>query len=301
MISYRAAVLRSAGARLTVETVTAQGMADTDVLVKIGATGLCHTDLEVVDGSLRFPMPIVLGHEAAGIVAETGADVETLRRGDRVVLSWNPCCGHCFYCDGGLPILCEQYLATGPSAFHFDGRSRARTADGTDLHHLMYVGSFAEYAIVDARQAIRVPDELPYDVACLIGCGVTTGAGAALNIASIGPATAVMVIGCGAVGLAAIQGARLGGARTIVAVDLDPGKLALASRMGASHFANAGSDDVVAMARSLTAGRGADCIIEAAGNEAAFRLSTEAVRPGARSSGSAKPTSRRTSPSAGAR
>ncbi|HEY8871411.1 MAG TPA: zinc-binding dehydrogenase, partial [Stellaceae bacterium] len=203
-----------------------------------------------------------------------------LKVGDHVVLSWNPHCGHCFYCERDLPILCETYLAHGPKAVAFDGESRTRLHDGRELKRLMFLGAFAEYAVVADHQAIVVPRELPFDRACLIGCGVMTGVGAALNIATIGHGDTVMVIGCGAVGLSAVQGARLAGAGEIIAVDLDAGKLALAGRVGATSLVDARSEDPIAVARAKTTGRGADVVFEAAGSPQSFRASVEAVRPG---------------------
>ena len=279
-LQYRAAVLHAAKMPLAVETVTAAALKPTDVLVRIRAAGLCHTDLEEIEGSLRFPMPIVLGHEAAGVVEEVGTEAHGVTKGDHVVLSWNPHCGHCFYCDRDLPILCEEYLGEGPKARAFDGESRGKLADGRDLRHLMYLGSFGEYCIVPDQQAIVVPKEMPFDRACLIGCGVMTGVGAALNLGAIAHGDAVMVIGCGAVGLAAVQGARLAGAGAIIAVDLDPAKLALATTLGATHRVNASNDDPVAAAKLETKGRGVDVVIESAGSLAAFRVTAEAVRPG---------------------
>jgi S-(hydroxymethyl)glutathione dehydrogenase/alcohol dehydrogenase len=279
-IQYRAAVLHGVGAPMIVEPVAREGLGPGDVLVRIKAAGLCHTDLEVITGSLRYPLPIVLGHEAAGIVEELGPGAQGLQVGDHVVLSWNPHCGHCFYCERDLPILCETYLAHGPKALAFDGTSRARLRDGHEVGQLMFLGAFAEYAVVADHQAIVVPKELPFDRACLIGCGVMTGVGAALNIAAIGYGDTVMVIGCGAVGLAAVQGARLAGAGEIIAVDLDPAKLALAERVGATSRVDARHEDPAAVARAKTAGRGADVVFEAAGRPLSFRASLEAARPG---------------------
>ncbi len=279
-LQYRAAVLHAARTPMSVETVTLTGLKPTDVLVRIRAAGLCHTDLEVIEGSLRYPLPIVLGHEAAGVVEQVGPAARGVREGDHVVLSWNPHCGHCFYCDRDAPILCEQYLGEGPKALPFDGESRIRLTDGRPLQQLMFLGSFAEYCIVSDQQAIPVPKEIPFDRACLIGCGVMTGVGAALNLGAIAHGDTVMVIGCGAVGLSAVQGARLAGAGAIIAVDIDPSKLDLARRLGATHGVNASSDDAVAAAKRETSGRGVDVVIEAAGSAAAFRITTEAVRPG---------------------
>src|SRR5438045_3628038 len=279
-IEYRAAVLHAVRAPMTVETVVAGPLRANDVLVRIKAAGLCHTDLEVIAGSLRYPMPIVLGHEAAGVVEAIGPEARGVAVGDHVILSWNPHCGHCFYCDRDLPILCETYLAHGPKAVAFDGKHRARLGDGRELGQLMFLAAFAEYCIVADHQAIAVPKELPFDRACLIGCGVMTGVGAALNVAEIGYGDTVMVVGCGAVGLAAVQGARLAGAGTIFAVDLDEKKLDLATKVGATDRINARSEDVATTAKAKSGGRGVDVVLEAAGSPASFRMSVEAVRPG---------------------
>ena len=279
-LQYRAAVLHAVQMPMSIETITASELKPNDVLVRIRAAGLCHTDLEVIEGSLRYPLPIVLGHEAAGVVEQVGAAARGVKVGDHVVLSWNPHCGHCFYCDRDAPILCEQYLGEGPKAVAFDGETRATLADGRQLQQLMFLGSFGEYCVVSDQQAIPVPKEIPFDRACLIGCGVMTGAGAALNLGAIAHGDAVMVIGCGAVGLAAVQGARLAGAGAIIAVDIDPAKLVLAARMGATRGVDASKDDAVAAAKRETKGRGVDVVIEAAGSASAFRVTPEAVRPG---------------------
>jgi S-(hydroxymethyl)glutathione dehydrogenase/alcohol dehydrogenase len=277
--SFKAAILSGFGEPLWIEEVCITGLKDSDVLVRIKAAGLCHTDLEVIVGQLKCPLPIVLGHEAAGVVEAAGAAAEGVRPGDHVILSWNPHCGHCFYCDRDLPILCETYLREGARSKHFDGEARL-TQNGHDLHQLMFLGAFAEFCVVPAHCAIPVSKRIPFEAACLIGCGVMTGAGAALNVAQIGFGDTVMVIGCGAVGLSAVQGARLAGAGHIIAVDLLPEKLALALELGATHTVEAGTGDAIKTAKDLTAGRGADVVIESAGNGASFRLSAEAARPG---------------------
>jgi S-(hydroxymethyl)glutathione dehydrogenase/alcohol dehydrogenase len=269
-LSFRAAVLHAPRSPLMVETIVADALKPGDVLVRIKAAGLCHTDLEVIEGSLRYPMPIVLGHEAAGIAEEIGSAANGVTVGDHVILSWNPHCGHCFYCDHDLPILCETYLAQGPRAVAFDGESRVSLGDGGDLRQLMFLGAFGEYCVVPAEQAIVVPKELPFDRACLIGCGVMTGVGAALNVAAIEYGGAVMVIGCGAVGVSAVQGARLAGAGEIIAVDLDDTKLALAAKMGATSLVNAKREDATAIAKAKTGGRGVDTVLEAAGSPRAY-------------------------------
>jgi S-(hydroxymethyl)glutathione dehydrogenase/alcohol dehydrogenase len=278
-MKFRAAVLRQPRGKLTIETVEAGSLKPDDVLVRIRATSLCHTDLEVIEGQLVMPMPIVLGHEGAGTIEKIGGSVHGLAPGDPVIISWNPHCGHCFYCEQDQPILCETFINNGPKALQFDGEKRL-SLDGDPLHQLMYIAAFAEYCIVPAQSAIKVPAEIPFDRACLIGCGVMTGFGAATRIAKIAFGTSALVIGCGAVGLSAIQGAHLSGAQRVIAVDLDDRKLALARSLGASDTLNAAQGDLIAGIHALTGGRGADYVFEAAGNERAFRFSAEAVRPG---------------------
>jgi S-(hydroxymethyl)glutathione dehydrogenase / alcohol dehydrogenase len=276
---FRAAVLHRPGEGLRIETVELGALQPGDALVRIRATSLCHTDLEVIDGQLDYPMPIVLGHEAAGTVEAVGAAVTGLAPGDPVVLSWNPHCGHCFYCERDEPILCETYLRLGPRAVQFDGSARLSLA-GAPVHHLMFLGSFAEFCVVPAQSAVCVPAGIPFDRACLIGCGVMTGVGAATRIARLSYGASALVVGCGAVGLSAVQGARLAGAGRIIAVDLDRRKLDLARRVGATDVIDGAAADALAAIRALTQGRGADHVFEAAGNASAFRLSAEAVRPG---------------------
>lgn len=278
-MEFKAAVLHEVGAPLAIETVTSGPLQSNDVLVKIRASSICHTDLEVISGDLPYPLPMVLGHEAAGTVVEVGANVTHVAPGDSVVLSWNPHCGHCYYCDKGLPIQCETYQKHRNTGTHFDGGHRL-SLNGQPLNILMYLGGFAEYAVVAANSAVKVPAQMPLDRACLIGCGVMTGVGAATNIAKVEFGSSTVIIGCGAIGLSAIQGARLSGASRIIAVDLNPAKLALARQVGATDVIEAGTADVIAEIKKLTEGRGADYVFEAAGHEDVFRLSIDICRPG---------------------
>jgi S-(hydroxymethyl)glutathione dehydrogenase/alcohol dehydrogenase len=278
-LRFRAAVLTEPGAQLRVETIEAEPPRAGEVLVRIAAAGLCHTDLEVIEGQLVYPMPIVPGHEAAGTIAAVGPGVDPGRVGEHVVLSWNPHCGHCFHCGRGQPILCERYVSQGPQAVAFDGSTRL-SLGGRPVRTMMHIAGFAEYAIVTDACAVSVPLDMPLDRACLLGCGVLTGVGAATRIARLRYGDTAMVIGCGAVGLSAVQGARLAGASQIMAVDLDDAKLAIAREVGATHTVNVRLADPVAAVRAITGGRGADCVLEAAGNEASFRCSTEACRLG---------------------
>lgn len=279
-MEFRAAVLHEIGAPLVVETVQCGDLQHGDVLVRMRASGLCHTDLEVIDGSLSYPLPIVLGHEGAGVVEAVGPGVTLVAPGDHVVCSWNPSCGHCFYCDRGQPILCEPFVENQPQGRLLDGGIRLSVA-GRPLHHFSVVSSHAQFAIVPESGAIRVPKAIPFDRACLIGCGVMTGVGATHNVVPVQMGANVLVIGCGAVGLNAVQGAALKRAGTIIAVDVDPQKLERARAFGATHCIDPTQGDATAEVKRLTEGRGADCVYECAGREPAMRLAFEAARPGA--------------------
>ena len=232
-LRFRAAVLSEAGRKLRIETVEAEQPRAGEVLVRIAAAGLCHTDLEVIQGQLVYPMPIVLGHEAAGIIAAVGPGVDPGRVGERVVLSWNPHCGRCFHCERGQPILCDKYVSQGARAVAFDGTTRL-SLGGQPVQTMMHIAAFAEYAVVTDACAVAIPPDMPLDCACLLGCAVLTGVGAATRIAGLRYGETAMVIGCGAVGLSAVQGARLAGASQIIAVDLDDAKLAMAQGFGSN-------------------------------------------------------------------
>jgi len=278
-MKFKAAVLHEVGGPLTVEEAEVGDLQPSDVLVRIGASGLCHTDLEVIQGSLAYPMPIVLGHEGAGVVEAVGDAVTRVKPGDHVVCSWNPHCGDCFYCDRDQPILCEVFSRHQPRGHLLDGTARLRLGGG-ELHHFSVVSSHAQYCVVPESGAIVVPAEIPFDRACLIGCGVMTGVGAAARFARVAPGAAIAVFGVGAVGLNALQGAALCGAETLIAVDVAPWKLDLARSFGATDVVDAGAGDPVAAIKDLTGGRGADYVIECAGLPATFRQGVEATRPG---------------------
>jgi S-(hydroxymethyl)glutathione dehydrogenase/alcohol dehydrogenase len=278
-MKFRAAVLNRVNEPMTLDTLTMAPLEGGDVLVRIRASGLCHTDLEVMQGSLAYPLPIVLGHEGAGVVEAVGRDVTQVKPGDHVVCSWNPHCGHCFYCERQLPILCEPFRRHQPRGLLMDGTTRM-ARDGERVYHYSVTSTHAEYTVVPESGAIPVPKELPFDRACIIGCGVMTGIGAVVRKAKVEAGASVVVIGCGAVGLNAIQGAKLADAERIIAIDVGAAKLALAVEFGATHTLNAAAGDAAEQIRALTAGRGADYVFEAAGNTSAFRLSVECVRPG---------------------
>ena len=279
MIEFEAAVLSAVGRPLSIERVRIGALGPDDVLVRIKASGLCHTDLEVMQGSLAYPMPIILGHEGAGIVEAVGGAVVDVKVGDSVVCSWNPHCGHCFYCERDLPILCEVYTAHQPKGHLFDGQSRLAGAKGK-IHHFSVVSSHAQYAVVPQSGAIVVPPEIPHDRACLIGCGVMTGVGAAARLARIEPGSSVAVIGCGAVGLNAIQGAIIAGAGQVIAIDRAQARLDLARQFGATQTLMGDPAAILDGVKAVSQGRGADYVLEAAGSEIGFRIGAEITRPG---------------------
>ena len=232
-----------------------------EVLVRLGASGVCHSDLHVVDGEWPRPTPVVMGHEGAGVVEAVGEDVGDLAVGDHVVLSWFYPCRRCRHCAEGRAWACTGTRA-GQCVLD-DGTTRFRRASGEDVFTYLAVGSMAERTVVPAAGAIAVPRELPLDVAALIGCAVTTGVGAVVNTARVRAGSSVVVLGCGGVGLSVVMGAALAGAEPIVAVDVSEEKLALAREVGATHAVRAGADadaEVVA----LTEG-GADYAFEAIG------------------------------------
>ena len=280
---YRAAVLHAPGVGHSIEEVELQPLAADDVLVRLHASGLCHTDLEVIQGALPYPLPIVLGHEGAGVVERVGPCVTQVKPGDHVVCSWNPHCGHCFYCERDQPVLCEPYTRYQPAGRLLDGGSRYRLVGGPLLNHFSTTSTHAEYTVVPESGAIAVPTDIPFDRACLIGCGVMTGVGAAVRLARVEPGSTAVVVGCGAVGLHAIQGARLQQADTIVAIDLDPARLELARLCGATHLmgpSDGGAAAQIAAVKAMSGGRGADFVFECAGGEAPLQLALECTRPG---------------------
>jgi S-(hydroxymethyl)glutathione dehydrogenase/alcohol dehydrogenase len=275
---FQAAVLRAYNTPLSIESLHLRDLRDTDVVVRIAATSLCHTDLEAVTGQLSVPLPIVPGHEAAGIVEWIGPAVQRCKPGDHAILSWNPHCGECFYCRNRQRILCQTYRDRAASAFHFDGQPRFY-CDESPTHQLMYTGSFAELTVVSEDSVVPITKDMPLDRACLIGCGVMTGVGAVINVAKVEAGSCVSVIGCGAVGLSVIQGARMSNAERIIAIERDADKLELARALGATHTLLA-DESLLEMSIKCTHGRGADYVFEAAGNPRAFQASLDLVRPG---------------------
>jgi len=285
--AMRAAVLRGTGAAapyavsrpLSIETVRLQPPGRDEVRVRVRAAGLCHSDLSVIDGSRPRPLPMLLGHEAAGEVVELGAGVSGLRLGDQVVFSFVPMCGCCDPCACGRPVLCEAGAAANARGTLLDGAIRLSDARQAPLHHHLGVSGFAEYAVVSERSAVRIDPDLPASIAALFGCAVMTGVGAVVNTAGVRPGESVAVFGLGGVGLSALLGAAACSAWPLVAVDVVPAKLALARELGASHCIDARGGDVAAQVREATRG-GADHAIETAGNERVLAAAYAATRRG---------------------
>ncbi len=271
-----AAVLHKAHTALVVEEIELAPLKSEDVLVSITACGVCHSDLHIVNGQPGRPFPLVLGHEAAGIVQEAGESVATVKPGDHVVLSFHPYCGKCRECASARTYRCT--LRKGPPGYAWDGAVRM-TLRGQPLYQMTPVPGFARHAIVHQSSAIKVADDVPLDKACLIGCAVATGIGAALNTADVQPGSSVVVIGCGGIGLNVVQGARLAGAATIIAVDTMVHKLALATQFGATAVINASSENVVKRVRELT-GRGADYAFEAIGRPETIQQAYDCIGMG---------------------
>jgi alcohol dehydrogenase len=245
-----------------------------ELLVRVRAAGLCHSDLSVIDGSRPRVMPMVLGHEAAGEVVELGPGVEHFARGDSVVLAFVPACGHCAPCAAGRAALCEPGAAANVAGTLLSGETRF--ADG--LHHHLGVSAFCDHVVVSAASAVKVPASLAPEVAALFGCAVLTGVGAVLNAALVEPGGRVAIFGLGGVGLAALLGAVLAGAQTIVAVDVVEAKLELARELGATHAVRA-SEGVVEAVREITGG-GAEQAIETVGSERVLEQAYQATRRG---------------------
>ena len=236
----RAAVLGGAGQAVEICELELAAPAAGEVEVEIAAAGVCGSDLHVLRGEWDVPLPVVLGHEGAGVVSRLGPDVTALEVGDHVILSWVPQCGRCRQCEAGRPWQCELVATVvAPGGVLFDGSSRW-SRDGETVHHYLGVSSFAERVVVPESGAIRIRRDAPLDVVAIVGCAVATGVGAVRNTAQVPPGATVAVIGCGGVGLSVIQGARLAGAARIVACDLDPGKLEVARRLGATDAVAAG-------------------------------------------------------------
>ena len=269
--TVRAAVVHEVGAPFVIEEIELAPTGPHDVRVKMAASGVCHSDLSVQKGTIPFLFPTVLGHEGAGVVVEVGEAVTRVAPGDHVVLTWMPACRRCFWCLRGQAMLCEVGLAESLSGAY-------ATVGGTPLVRGLGTATFGEETLVPEGEVVRVDPSVPLELAALVGCALATGVGAVWHTAHVTPGSTVAVVGCGGVGLSVIQGARLAGATTIVAVDQVASKLDTAKAMGATAVVDASSEDAVAAVRAHTGGRGADFGFEVVGRAETIRT---AVRGGA--------------------
>lgn len=274
----RAAVMRAPHEPLTVEEVELDSPKRDEVLVRIEASGICRSDLSYIDGKWPAPLPIVLGHEGAGVIEAVGEGVDPARVGERVVLTFSPACGACRFCLEGRANLCLDAAAGLDSGFLRDGTTRL--ADGaTRVHHLAYVSSFASHAVVPANGALAVDAALDPHVGCLLGCGVTTGVMSVVRRANVRPGDAIAVFACGGVGLSAVVGARMVTADPIIAVDMLPEKRAFAERLGATHLIDPSEGDPAEQIRAIVLG-GVDVAFEALGNVDVIDQAFRSVRDG---------------------
>lgn len=266
----RAAVLFEVGKPLELCEVDVDPPREGEVLIRMAAGGVCHSDLHAMTGHLVAPLPAILGHEGAGVVAEVGPGVRSLKPGDHVVPLWRLSCGQCEYCTAERPALCPAGTQIRMTGRLLDGTTRFRFR-GQEIKHFAGVSAFSEYTVVPEGAALRIPEDLPLDRAALLGCAVITGVGAVIHCARVRPGSSVAVFGAGGVGLNVIQGAHLAGASTIIAVDVVERKLGFARQFGASHTVDARAGDPVAQVRALTGGRGVDYAFEVVGTPATMR------------------------------
>ena len=257
-----AAVLWEVGQRWSVEEVELDDPMPGEVRVRLASSGLCHTDDHGVKGDMPIGLPIVGGHEGAGVVEEVGAGVTRLKPGDHVVMSFMPACGHCRWCASGNSVLCDRGAAIMAGIPIADGKPRTH-ARGQGLGRMSLLGTFSPYAVVHQDSCVKIDDDIPLELASLVGCGVATGFGAAVNRAQVGPGDTVVVVGCGGIGSSAIQGAQIAGAEIIVAVDPVPFRRQQCELLGATHSA-ASMEEAMPLVTELTNGVMADKTIMAA-------------------------------------
>jgi S-(hydroxymethyl)glutathione dehydrogenase / alcohol dehydrogenase len=277
-MKMKAAVMKQVNAPLSIEEVEIDGPKPREVLVKVLATGVCHSDLNSLQDETT-PVPTILGHEGAGVVIEVGENVTTVKPGDKVALSWVPFCGICEFCQTGQVNLCE--MAFGPmfTGTLLDGTSRLRCG-GEVVYHNSLLSTFAEYTVVPEMSCVKLPDEIGMAQASLIGCGVATGYGAAVKSAKVTPGSTVAIFGIGGVGVNAIQGAKIAGASKIIACDVKEKNLQLAKTFGATHTVNVMDKDPVEVIKELTRGLGVHFAIDCTGNTKVASTAWQATRKG---------------------
>lgn len=260
----KAAVCYEFGKPLAIEEVEIAPPGEGEVKVRVATTAVCHSDIHDIKGELPGPLPFVGGHEVAGYIEEAGRSARSVEEGDPVVVSLLSSCGTCYYCNTGLPHLCQAKFAPNPEV-------RLRNQYGKALDQKAGVGGFAEYVVVKESQVVKIPGDMPIDRASLLACGVTTGFGGVVNRARVRPLSSVVVVGTGGVGINAIQGAAFSGAHPVIAVDILDGKLKFAAAFGATHTVNAGREDAVETVKKITGGTGADYVFVTVGSVDAIK------------------------------
>ncbi|HBK79695.1 MAG TPA: alcohol dehydrogenase [Nitrospinae bacterium] len=275
----RAAVFYGPGQPLAIEEIEVAPPKGGEVLVKMAAAGVCHSDHHAMTGAMPTPTPIVLGHEGAGVVEEVGPGVTSLKKGDHVVSIWRYSCGACEYCLTARPQLCPKGADMRLNGSLSDGTKRFKIGD-TEIGHFLGVSTFSEYSVMSERSAMKIRDDMPLGKAAIVSCAVITGVGAVINAAKVRPGESIAIFGAGGIGLNAVQGAALAGADPIIAVDVFQNKLDMARTFGATHFVNASDENPVERIRELTGGQGAHYAIEAIGNPEAATQAFNCIRRG---------------------
>jgi S-(hydroxymethyl)glutathione dehydrogenase/alcohol dehydrogenase len=278
-MKINAAVYESGNRTLTIDELELAPPQAGEVLVRLAASGVCHSDYHVIKGEWTVETPIVLGHEGAGVVEAVGEGVSNVSEGDHVILSWVPYCGHCAYCLAGRPVLCSSAPQTGFVGVMPDGTTRL-SRDGQPVYSYCGTGTFGGRTVVAASAAIPIRRDAPLDRAALVGCAVTTGVGAVINTAGVRPGDTVLVIGCGGVGLSVVMGAGIAAAGAIIATDLSDSALELARRVGATETINTREEDLLPRLRGLVGQDGVDWAFEAIGSGATVEAASQAIRPG---------------------
>jgi len=275
-IAMRAAVVREAGGEFLLENVRLGSIRPTEVLVRVVATGVCHTDMVVRNQDYSAPLPMILGHEGAGVVEAIGDDVTTVQVGDHVVMTYMSC-GLCDTCESGHPAHCEHMGPLNFGGGRMDGSSAVTDAHGHLVHdHFFGQSTFAEYTIASERNVVCVPKDVPLELVGPLGCGIQTGAGSVLNALKVHAGSSFVAFGTGAVGLSAIMAAKVAGATTIIAADVNPARLELARELGATHTINSRDEDAVARVREIT-GKGADFSLECSGRAQVLRQAIDCL------------------------
>lgn len=283
----KAALLRTMGSEppyshsqpLVIEEIELDGPRAGEVLVELKAAGLCHSDLSTIDGSRPRPMPMILGHEAAGIVREVGPSVTSVAEGDHVVFSFIPMCGQCVSCASGRPVMCADGAAANGRGELLGGGLRFHTDEFSKVYHHLGVSGFSQFTVASEKSMVKVEKDLSFEIAAVFGCAIMTGVGSVLNTAAIPAGSSIAVFGMGGVGLSAVMGAKVAGAYPIVAVDRLASKLELAQSLGATHVVDASSEDAIERIKQITNG-GSAYTIEAVGNAKVLAAAYQATGRG---------------------